>query len=466
MEQVIAKSVSHFYCVTLFKNSVIISALKLVLSFRLTYTPSFLEHACRLLYSLVMFFVAPIYVLAISLKKKKVEGSHSGPWWERFGAVKKVNQSQTILFHCVSVGEVNVASRVIKGLVAANPNEHIVITTTTTTGSARVRTLFGDAVTHFYLPFDLSFSMGLMLKRISPRLIVVTEVELWPNLIDQGWKKKIPIVLLNARMTDRSKTSYAKISLLFTPMLRKISHICAQGTRDYQNYLSLGAQDEHLTMTNNLKFDLALSDEGDKSTETKDDTKGFISIIGASTHEGEEAALLKCALKLKEDGHKIQLILVPRHPERFNTVSKWLSDHGIEHCRTSKKEGDSQNHFVILVDEMGRLNEMYSDADIAFVGGSLADKGGHNALEAAVHSLPIVMGPHLYNNPDISLVLEQAGALTVIKHPEELYAVVEPLVLDRKLREKQGQDGKAVIVKNTGAVGKTLSVLQRYLFNA
>ncbi len=219
-------------------------------------------------------------------------------------------------------------------------------------------------------------------------------------------------------------------------------------------------------MTQNLKYGLELSGEGDKSTETKGDTTDFVSIIGASTHEGEEAALLKCALKLKENGRKIQLILVPRHPERFNTVSKWLSDNDIEHCRTSKNEGRSHTHFVTLVDEMGKLNEKYSDADIAFVGGSLADKGGHNALEAAVHSLPIIMGPHLYNNPDISLVLEQAGALTVIKHPDELHSAIEPLVLDKTLRNSQGRAGKAVITENAGAVDKTLKVLQGYLINS
>ncbi|MBO1254701.1 3-deoxy-D-manno-octulosonic acid transferase [Alteromonas sp. 5E99-2] len=412
-----------------------------------------------------MFFVAPIYVLVVSLKKKNAEGSYSGPWWERYGAVKKVNKPQTVLFHCVSVGEVNVASRVIYDLLAANPNEHIVITTTTTTGSARVRALLGDSVTHFYLPFDLPFSMALMLKRVSPRLIVITEVELWPNLIDQGWKKNIPIVLLNARMTDRSANSYSKISLLFTPMLRKITHICAQGTRDYQNYLSLGALSDQLTMTNNVKFDLAQFNDEEKLAETKNDVKDFISIIGASTHEGEEAALLKCVLKLKEKNHNIQLVLVPRHPERFDTVSKWLTANNIEHSRSSKNEERSHSNFVTLVDEMGKLNEKYSDADIAFVGGSLADRGGHNALEAAVHSLPIIMGSHLYNNPDISLALEQAGALTVIEHPDDMYAVVEPLVLDKMLRKRRGQAGKAVITENAGAVGKTLKVLQDYLIN-
>ena len=221
------------------------------------YKPTFTQETVRVLYSLLLLILLPLIVFLLRKKTQPVEGSYRGKWYARFGFVSHAVDQDGVLFHCVSVGEVVAASAVIKQLRNDNPKCAITITTTTPTGSARVKAMFGDTVSHFYLPFDLPFAMNQMLRRVKPRLVVITEVELWPNMIHSCWKNGIFTVVLNARMTDRSAKRYQKLSALFSPMLAKLSHVCAQGKRDHDNYVWLGLDENKLTLTNNLKYDQA-----------------------------------------------------------------------------------------------------------------------------------------------------------------------------------------------------------------
>ena len=435
----------------------------------MAFKPSLLERITLALYSILWVVLAPIYLGVIYGKKKHTPGCYRATLVERFGFVEKCRafKRKTVMIHCASLGEVNTAAPLIRQL--CDSNLHIIVTTSSKTGSARVRALFDKAVQHFYLPIDLPFAMSAMLTRTQADLVVLVEVELWPNLIHQCWRRQIPVVQINARMTDKSAERMAQFSALYKPVLAKLSHVCAQGKRDYQNYLTLGLSEQHLTLTNNLKFDL-----GEEASATTQNTALFdsgerLTLVAASTHEGEEEALLLSKIKLNSQGLDFRLILVPRHPERFDAVAGWLHKQQCDFVRSTSvaqnaggKVGLKTNP-VILVDEMGKLNQMYSMSDIAFVGGSLVDKGGHNALEAAFHGLPTVMGPYTYNNPEICEVLINANALTVVQNESELTQVLHALLSEPLARAEQASAAKNAIKTNSGASLKTIKALQVYL---
>ena len=397
-------------------------------------------------------------------KKSSEQGGHKARFRERFGFVRATNNraSKTLLLHCVSVGEVNVAAVMVKQLQAADSSLQFAITTTTETGSARVKALFAESVHHFYLPYDLPFAMANMLKRINPSMVIITEVELWPNLIHQSWLRETPVVLVNARMTDKSTTRYGRLKLLFNPILNKLAHVCAQGQRDYNNYCSLGLETTKLTLTNNLKFDMAMTEPANPSQSFDLVKSSQLTVVGASTHEGEESALLHCQKSLLQQGIEINLILVPRHPERFEQVATWLTSQQQNFLRSST-DHIQQIESLMLVDEMGKLNDIFTVSDIAFVGGSLVDRGGHNALEAAAHNLPVVMGSYIYNNPEICKALSEAGALYLVKDNVELNDTIKCLIEDANLRRNSANAAKQVLQTNVGAAKKSLNVILKYL---
>jgi len=199
------------------------------------YKPSFIENLCRWAYSFVLMLLIPFVLLQLVLRGALYSKGGAHKRFERFGIVSRPSKAGGYLFHCVSVGEVVAASCLIKRIMEDEPEAQITVTTTTATGSARVRDIFGDSVHHFYLPFDLHTIMAEMLKRVKPKAVLITEVELWPNLIHACWKRSIPVIVVNARMTDRSARRYRKVAKLFTPMLNKLEHVCAQGERDFKN---------------------------------------------------------------------------------------------------------------------------------------------------------------------------------------------------------------------------------------
>lgn len=426
-------------------------------------TETISELLIRWLYSGLLLLAAPFAYLGLVKRGVRQHRHDTQHFLSRFGCVAKPASRGGYFFHCVSVGEVVAASCVVKQILQSEPDATITITTTTPTGSARVRAIFGDRVHHFYLPFDFPFSMRWMLRRVQPRLVCITEVELWPNLIHACWKRNIPAVVINARMTDRSAARYKKISALFSPMLRKITKVCAQGPRDYENYEALGIREDKLLLTNNIKFDQATSLDSRQHS----DFMGLqncerYTVVAGSTHAPEEQVLLEAVQRLG-DAHKTSeplLIIVPRHPERFDTVAELLEGHGVSFIRTSVNDVIRDDTDVILLDEMGRLNEAYAVADVAFVGGSLADKGGHNALEPAAFGIPVIMGPNTYNNPVICESLIASGGLHIKQNATEIFDQLSQWLTDSDKRSESGYAGKTVLTKNSGALQKTLQVLK------
>lgn len=436
-------------------------------SFRSRFKPSFRQELARWFYSGLVLIIIPISLLILLLKICTRSKTHGKRSWERYGILPVPAKSGGILLHCVSVGEVVAAEALVKTIRKQHPDTQFTITTTTPTGCERVKQLFGDEVNHFYLPLDFQFGMQQLLKRVQPEKVLITEVELWPNLIHLAWKRNIPVFIVNARMTDSSCRAYSKISSLFSPMLHKITGICAQGERDYKNYLKLGANTEQLALTNNIKFDQNLSNEEALQVEKwrqelqLQDRK---ILIGGSTHEPEEQLLLESYQALYKTNPNLLLILVPRHPQRFAKVESLLQKQQLHYIKLSTINLTNSHPLqastqVILADQMGILKSLYGIADIAFVGGSIAQRGGHNALEPALHGVPVIMGEHIFNNPGICQELEKVGALQFVTNRESIISVVEPVIASPENAQKRGAAGQQVILANSGAIEKTLEIL-------
>lgn len=420
------------------------------------------ERLARHGYTLIMSFLVFINLCVELVKLPFKDAVYAKRKRQRFGYLEALPAKGGLLVHCVSVGEVVVASSLIKRIRKAKPDYPVTITTTTATGAEQVKNIFADTVTHLYLPYDLPSFVNRLVKKLQPVKVLVTEVELWPNFIHACHKENIPVYLINARMTDKSANNYAKLSVMFNAMLKKITAVCAQGQRDYDNYLRLGMDKQRLYLSNNIKFDLELTTQ---DSESASDLSSLLEInnrailLGASTHDPEESALLKSYRALKQEHPTLLLILTPRHPQRFAKVAKLIQQSDLKFQCLSEQASLQRDTDVLLIDAMGVLKSVYSLATIAFVGGSLADRGGHNALEAALLSKPILMGPSRYNNPAICDALIKAGAMQTIENESELTAKIRYWLDNTKEAQEAGRAGAAVISENAGAINRTMEVI-------
>lgn len=425
--------------------------------------PDMFEEAARWAYSLLWLMLLPLVLLHALILSLMGKNKYGIRFVERLGVIPATQRQGGILIHCVSVGEVVVASQLLKKMMQQSPSLNVTITTTTPTGSARVKDIFGDTVSHFYLPLDLPFLMRRMLNKVKPDLVIITEVELWPNLIHCGWKKSIPVCVINARMTAKSLRSYSKLSLLMTPLLRKLSLVCAQAKRDYDNYLKLGISSARLKLTNNMKFDISASAD-EQVRQALNERFNPLSkpvFLAGSTHDPEEQVILNTFAQLRRTFPELLLLLVPRHPQRFEKVWQLCQQSGLRAERSSV--GISAQCDVVLVDEMGMLADLYSIARVAFVGGSFATRGGHNALEAAVYGVPAIMGPSTYNNPDICQALQQAGALRITESADTLADAASLWLSDDDAHARAADAGRKVVTENAGAIDLTQTELTSLL---
>ncbi|MGO4893054.1 3-deoxy-D-manno-octulosonic acid transferase [Flavobacterium sp. W21_SRS_FM6] len=415
----------------------------------------------RYLYSLLWLLLLPILLINWLFNFTKFNSVVAKEYLSRFGYSNKSIVKGGIWLHCASVGEVVAMQQLVERLLITQPCGAITISTNTMTGRERVQQLFADKVVHLYLPYDFSWCIYPLLKKIQPRKLLITEMELWPNLCHCSWRKKVPTYLVNGRMSEKSAASYQKLAWLSQPLLNKLSGICAQGTRDVDNYLALGANNTTLVLTNNVKFDLVISEndyaEAAKMSE-KFHLKNRTIIVAGSTHDSEELVAIEAYRQLAQQFPNLLLILVPRHPQRFSEVNDILLQQKLIFTRMSEPEY-KENLEVLLVDKMGVLRALYSLANIAFVGGSIALRGGHNALEPAAFGVPILMGKSTYNNPQICETLHQAGALAFIENSDDFSQQCVRWLEDETLRQQATDAGLRVIKQNRGAIERTLAVL-------
>jgi len=419
--------------------------------------------AMRLMYSALLYLALPLALLRLYWRGRGDPG-HRRRWPERLGFIPPLPESGCLWVHAVSVGETRAALPLIHALLERYPALPLLVTTTTLTGSRQVRAALGDQVQHVYAPYDLPGAVRRFLHRTRPRLVILMETELWPNLLRQCASAGVPVLLANARLSERSARGYARIRGLTAAMLRDITLVAAQTEADAERFSALGAP--RVQMTGNLKYDLALSDDWQaRGREIRQELLGenrFV-WIAASTHAGEDELILLAFAQLRARWPELLLLLVPRHPERFNDVATLCRQREFSTVRRSEQQPCQPETAVFLGDSMGELLRFYAAADIAFVGGSLVATGGHNVLEPALLGLPVLFGPHMFNFTEASERLLQAQAAWQVADAGELAAAVDRLLADPELRQAAGQSGRAVVERHRGALTALLSLIETLL---
>lgn len=420
----------------------------------------------QIIYTLLLYLIQPFVWLKLLWRSRKAP-AYRQRWLERYGFCKNKVKPNGILVHAVSVGETIAAIPLIKALQQKYPQLPITVTTMTPTGSERVKTLLKDSVSHVYLPYDLPGAIKRFLKTTKPKIVIIMETELWPNLISQCYKQKIPLIIANARLSERSAARYGKLGKAVKQLFSKISMVAAQNQHDGERFVSLGLPTDHLAITGSIKFDINLSNEQrQKINQLKQQWQlNRPVLIAASTHSGEDEIILTAFKKLLLKHDNLLLILVPRHPERFKTVEKLISDSGFNYLKRSTNQIPTEQTQIVLGDTMGELLELYAMADIAFVGGSLVKQGGHNPLEPALHHIAIITGEYFFNFQVIcEQLIEAQGMIVCTNSADDLYSSIDCLLNDNSSRNQLGENAYLVLKQNQGALSRLLTVINHYLY--
>jgi 3-deoxy-D-manno-octulosonic-acid transferase len=416
------------------------------------------------LYSLVLYLLLPLALLRLFWRSLHLPAYRSG-WRERVGLDAEGPKPAGVWVHAVSVGEVQAALPLLKALMEGHPNLGVLVTTTTPTGAVRLRELLGERVAHRYMPYDLGPILRRLLDRLAPRLVVVMETEIWPNLIAVCERRGIPLVLANARLSARSAAGYARFGAFTARTLRRISLIAAQSEADASRFIALGAKPERVRVTGSVKFDVtppaSLRDRSEAIRRLWGSTR--LVWVAGSTHEGEEEAVLEAHERIRREIPDALLVLVPRHPERFPRVAALVRRHRFSLVARTEDRSCAADTAVFLGDTMGELAVFLGAADAAFIGGSLVGVGGHNLLEAAAAGLPVAVGPHTFNFAEITELLVERGAAVRVAGPEALAEVMGGWLADAVERSRIGECGRRVVKENRGALKRLLDLLEERL---
>jgi 3-deoxy-D-manno-octulosonic-acid transferase len=406
----------------------------------------------RLLYTGLLYLLLPLALLRLYWRSRRDPG-HRRRWRERLGWIASLPESGCLWVHAVSVGEARAALPLIRALLARYPDRPVLVTTTTLTGSRQVQEALGDRVLHVYAPYDLPGAVQRFLQRSRPRLAIIMETELWPNLLRQCAMAEIPVLVANARLSERSARGYAQIHGLTASMLRDVTLIAAQAEADAERFRALGAP--RVAVVGNLKYDLKLPDdllEQGQALRRERLGENRPVWIAASTHAGEDEQILEALAQLRTHWPDLLLLLTPRHPERFDSVAALCQRQGFKVVRRSDQQPCSPETAVFLGDSMGELLLFYAAADLAFVGGSLVPTGGHNVLEPALLGLPVLFGPHMFNFTEAGERLLEVEAAWQVADAGELAVAVNRWLADPEQRRNAGQRGRAVVERHRGAL--------------
>ncbi len=418
----------------------------------------------RYLYTLLFTLLVPLYLLRIYWRGFRAP-AYRERWHERFGLFDDPSRRGGIWVHAVSVGEVLAISRLVHQLLTRHPELPILITTATPTGAERVRALFGDEVEHRYAPIDLPWVVRRFLRAYRPRLLILVETEIWPNLIHHARQAGVPTLLANARLSLRSARRYHRVASLTREALRDISLIAPHGEADADRFLALGARPDGVEVTGSIKFDVHLPGSlRERADVMRREWGGQRPVwLAASTHEGEDELMLQAHAAVRRRLEDALLVLVPRHPERFDRVAQLVSDHGFPLVRRSEQRPCDEETAVFLGDSMGELTLFMGASDLAFIGGSLVPHGGHNILEAAAQGVAVVYGPHMFNFSEISELFLADKAAVQVGSPEALAAQVIRWLGDASERSRFGEAGRALVDKNRGALERLTRLVERLL---
>lgn len=419
----------------------------------------------RILYLFAVYLTAPI-ISAVFLWRGIRDRSYRENLSERFGFGARP-APHGIWLHAVSVGEVQACAPLVGALKRRHPQLPLTVTTFTPTGAARARALFGHLATVRYVPYDLPGAVRRFLRRVDPQLAVIFETELWPNLYRECRRRRVPLVLASARLSERSLGHYRRLGALFTDAVSGATLVAAQGEGDAARFRALGAPDEKTHVTGSLKFDFELPDGiEERGRELRSAyARGRGMWVAGSTREDEEAIVLEAHRRVLTTHPRALLVIAPRHPGRFAEVAGELAQGGMHFVRRSDgaEAGSADDVPVLLLDSLGELLEFYAAGDVAFVGGSLVPVGGHNLLEPAALGIPVLTGPHNFNAADVAQLLTTRGAAQVVHNAEELGAAVSALLADAAERERIGALGRASVEGSRGALARLLELIEPLL---
>jgi 3-deoxy-D-manno-octulosonic-acid transferase len=416
------------------------------------------------------------------------------PWWlwrmatthkyreglfERLGRIRRrlvstsapAGERPLIWLHAVSVGEVLAVTRLVRTLESALPGTLIVVSTTTRTGQALARERF-ESNRVFYCPLDLPWAVRAYLNALQPRMLILAETEFWPNLLHGCFSRGIPVVVVNARISNRSWPRYQRLRRLWRPLLSRLSRVLAQSQIDADRLLALGCLPDRVSVTGNLKFDVRAAQESEATRLLKSMAAGLRVVVAGSTLEGEESALADAWPRLLAADSELVLVLAPRHPERFSVVAALLERSGLTWCKRSDWYSEPSAAAratralrpgeIVLLDTIGELASVYSLASVAFVGGSLVPAGGHNPLEPAQFAVPIVMGPHYANFVAIVESLRSHDAMRIAAK-EDLASILIELLRDRVAAGAMGARAKEVFDRQAGATDRCVAAIRELL---
>ena len=415
----------------------------------------------RFFYTSLFYLLVPFILLRLLWRSIKAP-AYRERWRERFALYHQKFPCNVIWFHAVSVGESEALFPLLRHIQKQYPDTRLLVTTTTPTGSARVRAMMQDSVIHVYLPYDMPDTINRFIRCFKPKVAVIMETEIWPNLFTGCAANAVPLYLINARLSEKSARGYQKISSLVHPTLSHVSIIAAQTEEDAQRFISIGAKADKVKIFGNIKFDINVSadiiGDGTRLRQTLF-SKRFVWVI-ASTHKDEEALFLDIYKDIKVRIPELLMLVVPRHPERFTEVKRLCEQQQLKVVTRTTGVAVSDEVDIYLVDTMGELKTMYAASDVALVGGSMVPTGGHNILEASAVGIPVLFGPYMDNFNEIAKgVLKQQAAIQCQNKAAVVKAI---LTLYQQPTERLGlvENGKRFLKQNQGAIARIFAMLE------
>lgn len=414
------------------------------------------ERLALSLYSFAWWLLTPIALLRLWFKGRHQRG-YRRRWLERFGQWPDYPQD-CLWVHAVSVGEAMAARGLIEQWQRDHPDVPVLVTCMTPTGSETIRQLFSDTVHHYYLPWDLAAIQKKLVARLAPKLLIIMETELWPNLIHACADQGVPVLVANARLSEKSKQGYLKFASLTKPMLSRLTGIAAQHTPDADRFAELGVDERKIQVTGSIKFDIGIDTTATAQSKQMRAQIGKRPIwIAASTHEGEEDIILKAHGKLKSKLPDALLILVPRHPERADRIGGLLYKQHFNFARRSFKQIPTPDQSVFLIDTLGEMMTFFNLAQAAFIGNTLNGGGGHNPIEPAAVARPVLIGPTFLNFQTIVEAMRSEQAVVIVNDAEELKNRLLGLLQSKDLRDTYGQRAYQFYQQQQGALKRLMT---------
>ena len=421
----------------------------------------------RIFYSFALIIISPLIVFYLYILRGKKNQGYRAHFKERFGFVSKslfTVKTKPLVFHCASVGEVLAATPLIKALQKVHPNLNILITCNTPTGREQILSQFKNTVACSYLPIDFPFATARFLKRIKPQALCILETELWPNLMAISHKKNIPVLVINARLSEKSQQGYQKVAKLTHIIMRSITVLASHNKTDAKRFIELGLEASKSHVTGSIKFDITPSEEQLAKVlnlkQLYSSNERFVWVAG-STHPVEHELVLSAHQELLKKQPNALLIIAPRHPEQFDKVAELLTQSPLSFSRRS--QNNYNNEQVLLADTLGELQYLYGAANVSFIGGSLIRRGGHNPLESAAFSVGVITGPHTYNFDHVYPELTKLKGAVVVDSNDELAKQLITFSQNTKACQTLGIKAAQCVTKNQGAIQKTLTIINQYL---